>query len=539
MTHAIDCPACGGHLKIPDGIWEKRVQGQLAHLNCKKCKHPIEVDGRTEEQKAAAAGEAGWSLAPPPEPERAKPEAPKADATPSKPEAAEGSKPDHPKPALPKLELQPRRPEIRPKAEIAQKLELRGARADVTPRPLDVRGSKPDITAKLPDVALKPDRGSKPDITAKLPDVAPKPDRGSKPDITPKPADVRGSKPDLRGSKPDITPKPADVRGSKPDLRGSKPDITPKPADARPKLEITAKLPEVAAKPERGSKPDVDKSDALAPKPVEPRALGKPLVSKLAPPPDRQTKPETPKPALRESTPDTPLAKLGIKSDPPPESIPADSADIIDLPASEPLPRFPPPKPAEARKTLPERDPPPKPAAGGKKPPPKPEVIRESDVGEPPKKSERPKKASDRPKASERPKAPEEKRRSVRPVALDSTDRNVPVVAAETPSARKGRGLTIALIVAAAVAVGWWVLRPRAQAPVRPEASPPAIASVAPSATPTPPSPTPPTAEASPTPPSVEPPTPPAAESERAEEPKKKKRRSVAPPGTRYVPSSI
>lgn len=493
MTHAIDCPACGGHLKIPDGIWEKRVAGQVAHLNCKKCKHPIEVDGRSDEQKAAAlarplppqADEPKVDEAPRPD-EAPKPDAKAAEVAPE-PRPVEPSKPDNPKPAVAKLALQPRRPEIRSKSEIGPKFELRGARADVTPRP---------ITAKLPEVAAKPERGSKPEI-------APKPDRGSKPDLTPKPGGVRGSRPDL----------------------------TPKPD------EITTKLPDVIT-----SAPDV-----LTPKPIEPRALVKPVVPKLGSSPERATRPEIPKPAPRESTPDTPLAKLGIKSDPPPESIPADSADIIEIPPSEPLPRFPPPKP-DVRATLPDRDLPKPSATAGKKPPPKPVVIREGDPIPSPTKqtSERPKsKPSERPKAdrpkSERPKSSEEKRRSVRPVALDSTDRNAPVVAAEASPGKSGRGLTIALIVAAALAVGWWVLRPRAAAPepARPHASPPAPASVAPSATPTPTRA--PIVEESPTPPTATD-TPPAAESAESDEPKKdapKKRRSVTPPGTRYVPSSI
>ena len=48
MKHAVECTACGTSLKIPEAIWERRVRGRLTTILCKKCKSPIEIDGREE-----------------------------------------------------------------------------------------------------------------------------------------------------------------------------------------------------------------------------------------------------------------------------------------------------------------------------------------------------------------------------------------------------------------------------------------------------------------------------------------------------------
>jgi hypothetical protein len=46
MPHPVSCGACNATFSIPDEVWEKRVDGQLATLKCRQCKAPIQVDGR-------------------------------------------------------------------------------------------------------------------------------------------------------------------------------------------------------------------------------------------------------------------------------------------------------------------------------------------------------------------------------------------------------------------------------------------------------------------------------------------------------------
>jgi len=57
MPHSITCGACKASFSIPDDVWEKRVQGQVATLKCRQCKLPIEVDGRTRKGPPAAPRE--------------------------------------------------------------------------------------------------------------------------------------------------------------------------------------------------------------------------------------------------------------------------------------------------------------------------------------------------------------------------------------------------------------------------------------------------------------------------------------------------
>jgi len=47
MPHPVSCGACNATFSIPDEVWEKRVDGQLATLKCRQCKAPIQVDGRS------------------------------------------------------------------------------------------------------------------------------------------------------------------------------------------------------------------------------------------------------------------------------------------------------------------------------------------------------------------------------------------------------------------------------------------------------------------------------------------------------------
>src|SRR5512139_4086601 len=109
MPVEVNCKACQHTLKIPDEIFERRVKGRVAVLNCKRCKTPIEIDGREVGSEASpparaleAAPEASRTEAethPPQEPvprvvepQAVAEEAPKlalADAQPVKPEVAE------------------------------------------------------------------------------------------------------------------------------------------------------------------------------------------------------------------------------------------------------------------------------------------------------------------------------------------------------------------------------------------------------------------------------------------------------------------
>ncbi len=54
MPHSVTCGACKATFSIPDDVWEKRVQGQIATLKCRHCKSPIEVDGRVRRGSAAS-----------------------------------------------------------------------------------------------------------------------------------------------------------------------------------------------------------------------------------------------------------------------------------------------------------------------------------------------------------------------------------------------------------------------------------------------------------------------------------------------------
>ena len=47
MPHPVSCGACNATFSIPDEVWEKRVDGQLATLKCRQCKASIQVDGRS------------------------------------------------------------------------------------------------------------------------------------------------------------------------------------------------------------------------------------------------------------------------------------------------------------------------------------------------------------------------------------------------------------------------------------------------------------------------------------------------------------
>lgn len=48
MAHSVSCGVCNATFSIPDDVWEKRVEGQLATLKCRQCKAPIQIDGRTK-----------------------------------------------------------------------------------------------------------------------------------------------------------------------------------------------------------------------------------------------------------------------------------------------------------------------------------------------------------------------------------------------------------------------------------------------------------------------------------------------------------
>src|SRR5512142_2351056 len=48
MSHSVSCGACNATFSIPDEVWEKRVEGQLATLKCRHCRAPIQIDGRTK-----------------------------------------------------------------------------------------------------------------------------------------------------------------------------------------------------------------------------------------------------------------------------------------------------------------------------------------------------------------------------------------------------------------------------------------------------------------------------------------------------------
>jgi len=48
MSHSVSCDTCKATFAIPDEVWEKRVEGQLATLKCRQCKAPIQIDGRTK-----------------------------------------------------------------------------------------------------------------------------------------------------------------------------------------------------------------------------------------------------------------------------------------------------------------------------------------------------------------------------------------------------------------------------------------------------------------------------------------------------------
>jgi hypothetical protein len=54
MPHSVTCGACKAAFSIPDDVWEKRVQGQVATLKCRHCRSPIEVDGRVRRGSAAS-----------------------------------------------------------------------------------------------------------------------------------------------------------------------------------------------------------------------------------------------------------------------------------------------------------------------------------------------------------------------------------------------------------------------------------------------------------------------------------------------------
>lgn len=55
MPHSVTCGACKASFSIPDDVWEKRVQGQIATLKCRQCKSPFQVDGRSRKGAPTAA----------------------------------------------------------------------------------------------------------------------------------------------------------------------------------------------------------------------------------------------------------------------------------------------------------------------------------------------------------------------------------------------------------------------------------------------------------------------------------------------------
>ena len=72
MAVSVSCPECGHALKIPDGVYERRVSGQVAVLKCKRCKGGMRVDGTVSPPRVTKAEAA--------EPEASKPEASKPEA---------------------------------------------------------------------------------------------------------------------------------------------------------------------------------------------------------------------------------------------------------------------------------------------------------------------------------------------------------------------------------------------------------------------------------------------------------------------------
>src|SRR5215510_430839 len=109
MPFEVRCKACNHALKIPDEIYDRRVRGRLAILACKRCKAPIEIDGREAGQ---AEGKPAEAEAKPPEAE-AKPA--EADA---KPAEADAKPPEaEAKPA--EQDAKPAEPALKPAAKSA------------------------------------------------------------------------------------------------------------------------------------------------------------------------------------------------------------------------------------------------------------------------------------------------------------------------------------------------------------------------------------------------------------------------------------
>jgi hypothetical protein len=57
MPHPVTCGACNAAFSIPDDVWEKRVEGQVATLKCRQCKAPILIDGRTRKSSSSFSTE--------------------------------------------------------------------------------------------------------------------------------------------------------------------------------------------------------------------------------------------------------------------------------------------------------------------------------------------------------------------------------------------------------------------------------------------------------------------------------------------------
>ncbi len=63
MPHPVTCGACNAAFSIPDDVWEKRVQGQVATLKCRHCKSAMMVDGRIRKGSSVVSSEGNLSNA--------------------------------------------------------------------------------------------------------------------------------------------------------------------------------------------------------------------------------------------------------------------------------------------------------------------------------------------------------------------------------------------------------------------------------------------------------------------------------------------
>ncbi len=231
MSLSIDCAACGAHFKVPDAIYERRIRGRVATLLCKKCKQPIEVDGRADgpppDEAALSAAEPEEPAKPEVEPKKPEPEVkpvppkPEVKPVPPKPEVEPPKRPEPevepPKPDKPEIEPPPDKPEITPERPTPE-------------QPSPGEPAKPRASAYRPRQASEPRRrelelpaSPKPPVAAAVDRAAPPVERA--PAARPAPAAARGVKPAARPAAPiartpAVLPKPrAAVRATPPAQR--------------------------------------------------------------------------------------------------------------------------------------------------------------------------------------------------------------------------------------------------------------------------------------------------------------------------------